>query len=281
MPQYFLAPTRDAPPETFIRLGNIIEEPRFADRPLNEHPLPIEKCIVGSESKNGVLKFENTQTCTIGIWASFLMQILGVGGDINDQISKGITEKWEFQRIETLLFEPSTEYIEKSLDSTDVKRYVQHNRSWLWDTSLYMITGIKIAYGAKGTVSYARSKGINLHLGVDATSVGVPSEAGPNIGFEKACNVTQSIGDKDPFVLAFRMRRIKVSSKGQVRHERVDGGMLGVNEGDGEDEEERVELVVDVLESADADAEEFGIRTSWKVGDEGAGEMSCALVEDA
>jgi hypothetical protein len=75
------------------------------------------------------------------------------------------------------------------------------------------------------------------------------------------------------------MQRIKVSSKGQVRHERVDGGMLGVDDGDDEDEEEQVELVVDGLESADAHAE-FGIRTSWKVGSEGAGHMSCALVED-
>jgi hypothetical protein len=281
MLQYFLAPTRDTPPETFIRLGNIIEQPRFADRPLNRHPLPPEETIVGPETRNHVFEFDNIKTYTIGIWTSFLMQILGIGGDINTQISKGTTETWDCERIETVSFEPTTEYIEQSLDSTNVKRYIQDNKNWLWDTKLYMITGIKIAYGAKGTIRHARSKGIHLHLGVDATSAFAPVQAGPDIGVEKGRNVTQDIGDKDPFVLAFRMQRIKVSSKGKVRHERVDGGMLGVDDGDGEDEKERVKLVVDGLESADAGAEEFGIGTSWTVGDADVADACyCALIED-
>ncbi|CAN9474280.1 unnamed protein product [Alternaria alternata] len=280
MLQYFLAPTRDTPPETFIRLGNIIEQPRFADRPLNRHPLPPEDTIVGPEMRNHVFEFDNIKVYTIGIWTSFLMQILGIGGDVNTQIAKGTAETWDCERIETVSFEPTSQYIEQSLDSTNVKRYIQDNKNWLWDTKLHMITGIKIAYGAKGTIRHARSKGIHLHLGVDAILGFTPVQAGPDIGVEKGRNVTQDIGDKDPFVLAFRMQRIKVSSKGQVRHERVDGGMLGVEDDDSEAEEERVELVVDGLESADANAEEFGVGTSWKVGDEGAEEMICALVED-
>jgi hypothetical protein len=280
MLQYFLAPTRDTPPETFIRLGNIIEQPRFADRPLNRHPLPPGEIIVSPETRNHVFEFDNIKTYTIGIWTSFLMQILGIGGDINTQIAKGTAETWDCERIETVSFKPTTEYIKQSLDSTNVKRYIQDNKNWLWDTKLYMITGIKIAYGARGTIRHARSKGIHLHLGVDATLGFTPVQAGPDIGVEKGRNVTQDIGDKDPFVLAFRMQRIKVSSKGQVRHERVDGGMLSVDDVDDEDEEERVELMVDGLDSADADAEEFDIRTSWTVGDEGAEDISCALVED-
>ncbi|CAN9405755.1 unnamed protein product [Alternaria alternata] len=95
----------------------------------------------------------------------------------------------------------------------------------------------------------------------------------------KGRNVTQEIGDKDPFVLGFRIQRIKVSTKGRIRQERVeDGDMLGVD--DDLEDGERVELVIDGLEDADADAEEFGIESSWTVDGEGDGKMTCALVED-
>jgi hypothetical protein len=210
------------------------------------------------------------------------MQILGVGGDINMQISNGTTESWNCDTIRTLFFEPTTEYIKKSLEITSVKEYIRDNRNWLYDTKLYMITGIKIAYGAKGTVTYARNKSIHLHLGVDATPVGVPVQTGPDIGVEKGRNMTQNIGDKEPFVLAFRMQRIKVSAKGETRHRREEGEMLGLDDDDeDEKDEEPVELMVDGLESVDAHAEEFGIRTSWVVGDEGVGDTSnCALAED-
>lgn len=269
MLRYFLAPTRETPPDTFIRLGNIIEQPRFADQPLNEVPLPIDKVTVNPEARRAKFSFGDTKTTTIGIWATFLMQILGVGGDVNTQISRGTTETWDCDTIKTISFEPSIAYIKKSVEATAVKQYIQERRHRPWDTKLYMITGIKIAYGAKGTISYARSKGIHLHLGVDATSLGAPMQAGPDIGVEKGRNVTQDIGDKGPFVLAFRMQKIKVSGKGQIRHEGVDGGMLGVDDSDGEDGEEQVELVVNGLESADADAEEFGIMTSWTVEEQG------------
>ncbi|CAN9222494.1 unnamed protein product [Alternaria alternata] len=215
MLQYFLAPTRDTPPETFIRLGNIIEQPRFADRPLNRHPLPPGEIIVGPETRNHVFEFDNIKTYTIGIWTSFLMQILGIGGDINTQIAKGTTETWDWERIETVSFKSTTEYIKQSLDSTNVKRYIQDNKNWLVGYKALHDDGDKDRIRGQGDDQYARSKGIHLHLGVDATLGFTPVQAGPDIGVEKGRNVTQDIGDKDPFVLAFRMQRIGVSSKGQ------------------------------------------------------------------
>jgi hypothetical protein len=251
MLHYFLAPRRETPPDTSIRLGNIIEQPRFADEPLNHNLLPIK---------------------------SDIMQIFGIGGDVNTTMSKGTTETWSCEKIITTSFDPTTEYIKKSLEGTDIQQYIKENRNWLLDTKLYMVTGIKVAYGASGTVSYARKKGIHLHLGVDATQMGVPLGIGPDIGADKSRNVTQTFGDMEPFVLAFRMQRIMVSSKGEVRHRNEEGGMLGVDVGEGD---HPVQLVVDGLESGDADAEEFGICTSWTVGEDGGGETStCALVED-
>jgi hypothetical protein len=182
-----------------------------------------------------MLTFDHTKTYSIGIWAFFLMQILGVGGDINTQNSRGTTETWNCDTIRTLFFEPTTEYIKKSLETTSVKEYIRDNRNWLYNTKLYMITGIKVAYGAKGTVTYARNKSIHLHLGVDATPVGAPVQAGPDIGVEKGRSMTQNIGDKEPFVLAFRMQRTKVSAKGEIGHRREEGRMPGLD--DDEDEE--------------------------------------------
>lgn len=207
------------------------------------------------------------------------MQILGLGGDVGGEHSNTDKEEWKCESLKTVWFTPSPAYIVKSLENSAVKEFLKENRNWLSNSKVYMITGIKIAYGASGVIVYAKKKGLNLHLGVNATNLGVPVEGGPNFGVTRERSVTEEIGGKEPFVLAFRMRRIKVSSKGDVENKIVTGGMLSL--GSDEEGEEPVRLVVDGVEDEDADADEFEIENSWNIKEDGDTAMSepiaCAM----
>lgn len=276
---YFLAPTTDSPVNGPISLGAIITHPREADSPLNNKPLTIDVKSIpvqSSEDTDYSVDFEKKRSFTLGIWASFLAEILGVGGDISNDLSKEDSEKWTIKTLKTLSFNPTQEYIKQSLEDSLVKDFVKANASWLRSSRVYMITGLKLAYGASAAITRAKSKGLNLHLGVDATSLGVPVEAGPDIGGERSNTVTQSFGEKTPFVLAFRMQKINVSASGEVKSQTVIGGMLGHDANATDSDETVPEMMVEGLEEGDTTAADFDIKKVWRVFDDsGHGEETC------
>ncbi|KAF2107952.1 hypothetical protein BDV96DRAFT_587990 [Lophiotrema nucula] len=272
---YFHAPTTDSPVDGPIFLGAIITHPRNADSPLNSRPIPIDTNIMDvytDEIPNYSVTLEKKTTGTLGIFASFLAQILGIGGDVTGERGNTDSENWTCESLKTTSFNPTPEYIKSSLESSAVKQFLEEDKGWLLSSKVYMITGLKLAYGATGTIEYAKSKGINLHLSLDATSLGVPVEAGPEFGINRENKLKQEFGKKTPFVLAFRMRKINVTPGGKITNKPVTGGMLGTGSSEsdaGEDgEAEQPEYIVDGLDEEDADANEFDIKGSWEVAEE-------------
>ena len=148
---YFLAPTTDVPDNGPIFLGGIITHAREADAPQNSTPMPIDPAsmpIYAVEDHNQSFTFENGRSYTSGIWASFLAMILGLGGDLEGNKTKQDSETWTVQTLKTIYFNPTPEYIKQSLENSAVKKYIQEDAGWLRSTRLYMITGMKLAYGA-------------------------------------------------------------------------------------------------------------------------------------
>ena len=261
---YFLSPIGN-PPEGPIRLGNIISTPALADDPLNEEHMSLSSVpmdIVEHNEPNYTFEMSTTKSGNVGIWASFL-QLLGVGGDITVDWSRDTNQAWACDNLKTISFKPKLAYINKCLEDEGVQNYMRANKPWLGTSKLYMITGIKIAYGASSTINYARSRGLNLRFGVDLTSQGVPLSIGPECGRDQAITIQQSQHGSEPFVFAFRLRRIKISSKGDVRHESYDkGAMLGIKQGLGSDDTgPELQVVVNGLEDDDADGSEFQLES--------------------
>ena len=60
-------------------------------------------------------------------------------------------------------------------------------------------------------------------------------------------------------MLTFRVQRIKISSKGAVRHKVLEGGLLSIGT---DEDEEPIELVVDGIDDDDAGADDFAIEGS-------------------
>jgi hypothetical protein len=281
---YFLAPTTDSPVNGPIFLGGILTHPKDADMPLNIIPLPIDSTLMpiyNVEADAQSFTFEKNRSFTSGIWASFLAMILGISGDLESNISNQNTEKWTIKKLKTISFNPTPEYIKQSLEHSAVKKFITEDANWLQSSQVYMITGLKLAYGAESIATYAKSKGLNLSLGLDATSLGVPVQGGPKFGTTSDVRVEQSAGEKTPLVLAYRIRKIIVSSSGGFKDKAVDGGMLGIPKE--VTEREGPDFIVQGLKEDDTDAEEFEIERTWKI-EEGHGETTevfdCSLTQD-
>jgi hypothetical protein len=261
---YFLAPTREIEPNGFIKLGNIILSPSKPDEPLNKIEVPIDKTLITRRTiPNYDLTLENKKRGKIGIMLSFLSMILGVGLDASGNLSNSDSEHWRCDSIKTFSFEPTPEYINTALENSDVKSYLEHEKHWFKTTKLYMITGIKIVYGGAGTLAYARSKGVKLHVGLNGTTAGVPFELGPHVQGSLTDDLKEKGGKTQPFVLAFRMSKIKIARKGETKTSKISGGMLG-SSGDQNQNDEVTDYVAEGLGEEDAEAADFGIEDEFE-----------------
>ncbi|KAM0543607.1 hypothetical protein ACHAPJ_012194 [Fusarium lateritium] len=281
---YFLSPTRSTP-EGPIRLGSIISTPALADDPINEEYISLSSVpmdIIEHNEPNYRFEMCTSTSGSVGIWASFL-QVLGIGGDVTADWSRENSQAWDCENLKTISFRPKLSYITQCLEDEGVQSYMRVNKPWLGTSKLYMITGIKVAYGASSTIRYARGKGFNLRFGVDLASQGVPLSVGPEYGRNNAISVQQSQDGAEPFVFAFRLRRIKISKKGNLRHESYDkGAMLCINESQASsDPSTELQVIVEGLED-DVDGSEFQLE-SKNVFDEGSpGDevCRCSATED-
>lgn len=103
---------------------------------------------------------------------------------------------------------------------------------------------------------------------MDLTSLGLPVEGGPEFGVARESSVERSFGEKTPFVLAFRMRKIIVSSSGQVDNKPVTGGLLGRDDEERKSKEaQQAKFDVEWVDAMDTDADEFEIDDSREIQD--------------
>jgi hypothetical protein len=58
--------------------------------------------------------------------------------------------------LETMIFKLTNEFIKASIDNSDIAENLKGNRNWLFDTKIYMITGVKIAYDAHASITQGR-----------------------------------------------------------------------------------------------------------------------------
>jgi hypothetical protein len=86
-----------------------------------------------------------------------------VGGRVTFQ--RTVKNYWEFDSLDTFIIQPTGEYIEDSIEDDEVIAYLTQ-RSLMSSSSLFMITGIMIARGAKITMSHSQQRALNGGPGV-------------------------------------------------------------------------------------------------------------------
>jgi hypothetical protein len=147
-------------------------------------------------------------------------------------------------RMLTQEFSPDKRYLEQCLQDEGVRdMFVGPGKK----SKVYMITGLKTAYGATKAMEMMKKRGMHAQISVDVSTVGALS-LGPKVDISSSA--TEKLGAaKSDFVFGFKLRRLRYK-KGAVTDEAFDrGAQYGLSQGDDGDHE------VEVLDDEDFDIE--------------------------
>lgn len=83
---------------------------------------------------------------------------------------------YEVDRMVTEEFLPDKQYLRHSIEHVGVRdMFVGPSRK----SKVYMVTGLKIAYGAIKAAEVMKERGFRARIGVDASALGAPVTLGP------------------------------------------------------------------------------------------------------
>ncbi|UPK97481.1 hypothetical protein LCI18_008416 [Fusarium solani-melongenae] len=198
---YIRAPDLDYEPDKAIRLGHIWRNPRdpgsFCGQPLTiprgmetNHTYKAPWFIGKGRSTRG----------SVGVWAKFL-QVVGVTAQANFNWNNADDMAHTFERLDTYSIEPTPEYLQASIETVAGDAIKKGER-------LYMITGVKVARGAVGTIFSSRTVGARGRVGASGASQGVDAEGGPYLDASRNEYSGVSYGESSDFVFAYRVREI-------------------------------------------------------------------------
>jgi hypothetical protein len=252
---WFLPRTRDRPVASAINLGSIIESPWTPEEALNDELPPAipPKLLRRQEETSWSWTREFERSRGGGIFANFL-QLLGAGGEIGGAVDRTHTDVYAADRMLTEEFFPDKQYLAQSLQDDGVRdMFVGPGRK----SKVYMITGLKIAYGATKAMEMMKRRGVHAQIGVDVSTVGVIS-LGPKVNVSS--NTAEKLGaGKSDFLFGFKLRRLRYK-KGVMTDEAFDrGAQYGLGQEDEDDQEAEI-LDVDDFDIEDVEngpAEEF------------------------
>ncbi|KAJ6088425.1 hypothetical protein N7486_009686 [Penicillium sp. IBT 16267x] len=233
-PDFFFASTWDYPPPPTgpIQLGNLITSLQKPEQPLFTAALPTESEIFSSDKNDVTFSRERMRAGKFGILTQFL-SVLGVGIDVEGGLEESDEETFRFETITTTQFVPRPAYVqEKCINASPVvQRWLERSR---YRKPLYLIVGLKVVHGAKmGRSQTGRGISGNIEATVDGTvwSGGVvPVSGGPRVELTQSMNHGVHWEDGGDFVLAFRVKKVKVARKtNEVRgaEDYKKGAMLG------------------------------------------------------
>ncbi|RMJ17430.1 hypothetical protein CDV36_002888 [Fusarium kuroshium] len=247
---YFPVPSRDCSPDGPIVLGSILADPLDPESPLNDKPISLDGQTIRKHDQLDVqLSTKESSQASAGLFAKIFHS---AGLDVSGRGSTRVHSSAKFKKLQTLSFEPTHEYMTKSLSTPMVQQYLAryHMRK-----RVFMVTGVKIAFGAKVRDDESHLSGGNISLGLDADAAGLPLSVGPRADASRRTSQTISFKQSSPFVFAYRLREIRYRKGIPTKNKTYrDGALyeLGGNkqedaalQGDGPPQEEAIFLSID------------------------------------
>ncbi|KAL8388759.1 hypothetical protein RB599_010084 [Gaeumannomyces hyphopodioides] len=208
---YFYAPTWDIPAEGPIKIGNVLRSIKNPETPLATvvppSTTPIKKTDV-------VISHADLRQGRLTILTRFL-DVLKLGGGVRYSNNAEVLHSYE--QLVTRQFFPDEDYLQQCLDALRVRQYLELSRC---KKPVYVITGLKTVYGASAESRASRGRGGHLEGGVDPTlpSGGAAPAVEVDADLSRGRSTEVAWGGSEPFVLAFRVRRVYAHEKtGEIR----------------------------------------------------------------
>jgi hypothetical protein len=220
---FMLLPDYMHKPNHNIHLGTLLS--LSDDTKLPDPDLPLNEKTLISIAQENILTvvhepwlFTNDQTFggNLGLTAE-LPVFSPIGGGLVVGRSKTENLSIRCDRVETTRFVATNAYLAKSLAA---EAYVQEYCRQTWRPSVYLVTGLMVAHNA--AISSTRSKSHETSIGpsVDATAAGVPLKVGMSIEMADAQNHEAGNTVREPFILAYQLRRLKLKGDGSLRKDK-------------------------------------------------------------
>lgn len=242
---YFLAPARHSTPLGVISLGNMIEDPRSPEIALNDVTSLALKALAAKANA-----IEETDTFSYmsegsNVKASVMAKVLEgfgtIGGGAGLIRTNDMSSIYKIDKMSTLSISPTLDEVKKIFSESSIQGNL---RNRFFKSSVYMITSIRVVYGAEAFSSTVRAAGGFLHFAADLTPSGVPLNIGSTLEAAKSDGQMMStkVSDKTPFVLAYRVREITYKAVKVIGQKTINGDILGVDYSSDEEEEEEEDL---------------------------------------
>lgn len=197
-------------PDTAIRLGQLIPNPRRPTEAIGSKPLPLETLPSERLVDKSIYQLGDEKAANIGFSASVLSFLpFELSGERKHQT----THLYKIERMEEKLIVPTVEYVKQSVFQPEVLGYLA---SMLYKKSLYMVVGIRVAFDA--TVSHSKKLGHTggLHATVPGAAMGIPVDLGAGVKGSTDTGFNQRMHLSDGFVFAYRLRKIRYSRRRMV-----------------------------------------------------------------
>ncbi|KAK8069438.1 hypothetical protein PG994_006054 [Apiospora phragmitis] len=185
-----------------IALGNIITDPRSPEIAISSSTptatATIQKLKVHEAVELGQTRtLDNGVTAQPSIWAKFFSGLVPGLGDIRGEAgvraASRSTSSYAFEKIVTREIFPDRETVRAAFGDEQVQQSIKKRH---WQLSVFMVTGVQIAYGAEVLLARARERGVYVQTGVDLTAAtgGVPVSVGA--GLDASATRSQSLSTK-------------------------------------------------------------------------------------
>ena len=198
------------PPDTAIRLGQLITDPRNPTEKLADGPLtigPLGTVVDSGTKRDYVFRKQRGREFGIGFSAAVLSLLpFGLEGDKE----RKTTHHFTIKTVEESMFLPSREYVQKSVLQAQVLDYLAQRR---YRKSLYMIVGIRV--GCDAEVVHERKLGNSgkLNLAAPGALTGIPVDFGAQVKGKSTDDYYERKRIPSSFVFAYRLREIRYYKK--------------------------------------------------------------------
>ena len=163
---FFLVRDFDLPPDGPLQLGSILSNATDCRSILNRDDRVVDQ--EPDQRTSHVLRdFKSSSNDpAFGPWQKSMRGILGLNASTKE------TTEFSCEELLTVSFSPKDDYIRQSVDKRSVQAYLRRS---ILSSPVYMVTGLKIARGAKFPQSQSGGgHGVGASIGV--TIPGVPVE---------------------------------------------------------------------------------------------------------
>ncbi|KAL7807191.1 hypothetical protein V8C44DRAFT_191095 [Trichoderma aethiopicum] len=220
MPPWILTRAYDFAPDGSLQLGQILAKPEDPTHVLQPNgPLKFPDGMrVEYSSREGVSMEENDEPVAhFRAWAR--SSVISAGGNAGSAKDGSSRSSWHVEKLETYKISPSRAYVEQAMRHGDVEASL---KKWRWRKRVYMVTGVRVARGAR----LRRVNEDYLNFGAEVQVV-APAEVA-TLGLKAMMGRKKFDSERfdkaSDFVFSYRLNEIDYGS--QISHRPYRGGEM-------------------------------------------------------